>query len=73
MRLTCVWMVSMDQACAFSGQHQFQLGIRSVYLTLINRVPCARVVRCVARLDREDSFVIDLFSSNDSREVFLGF
>ena len=36
---------------AFPGQHRFQLGIRSGYLTLINKVPYARVVRCAARLE----------------------
>ena len=66
-------MVSMDQAHVFPGQHLLQLGIRSGYLTVVSRVPCARVVCCVARQEGVNSSIIDPFSSNDSREVFLGF
>ena len=48
MRPAGVWMVSMDQDHAFSDQHLLQLGIRSGYLTVVSRVPCARVVCYVA-------------------------
>ena len=51
MRLRGVWMVSMDKDHAFPDQHLLQLGIRSGYLTLTSKVPCARVVRCAARLE----------------------
>ena len=57
MRLTGVWMVSMDQYHAFPDQNLLQLGIRSGYLNVVSRVPCARVVRCVARLEGEDVIV----------------
>ena len=54
-------MVSMDQDYAFPDQDLLQLGIRSGYLAVVNRVPCARVVCCGARLEGKDSFIIDLF------------
>ena len=73
MRLTDVKMVSMEQDHAFPDHHILQLGIRLGYLTVVSRVPCARVVCCAARLERVDSSIVDSFSSNDSREVFLGF
>ena len=66
-------MISVDQDHAFSDQHLFQPGIRPGSLTVVSRVPCARNVCCKARLQGEDSFIIDSFSSNDSIEVFLGF
>ena len=72
MRLTGVCMLSMDQDHASPGQHLLQLGIRLGCFTVVSGVPCARVVYCVARLEGEDSSTIDRFSSNDSREVFLG-
>ena len=73
MRLTDVSMVSVEQDHVFPDQHLLQLGISSGYFTMVSRVPCARVVCCVARLEREDSSIIDSFSPNDSRKVFLGF
>ena len=73
MRLENVWTVSMDQNNAFPDQHMLQLGIRSGYLTVVSRVPCARGLRCVARQEAEDSSMNDVFSSNNSREVFSGF
>ena len=66
-------MVSVDQDHAFRGQYLLQLGARLGYLTVVSRVPCARIVCCAARLEGEDCSIIDLYSSNDSREVFLGF
>ena len=72
MRLMGVWMVSVDQDHAFPDQHLLQLGIRLGYFTVVIGVPCARVIRCVARYEGGDSSIIDLFSSNDSKEVFLG-
>ena len=73
MRLEGVWMVSVDSDYAFPSQHLLQLGIRSGYLTVVSMVPCARLVSCVARHKEKDSSIIYLFSSNDSREIFLGF
>ena len=72
MRVTGVWMVSVDQDHAFPGHHLLQLGISLGCVTVISRVPCARDVPNVASQEGEDSSVIDPFSSNDSREVFLG-
>ena len=43
MRPTGVWMVSVDQDHAFRGQYLLQLGARSGYLTVVSRVPCARI------------------------------
>ena len=73
MRPTSVWMVSVDQDHAFPGQPVLQLGTRLGYLTVVSRVPCARVLGCAARLDGEDCSIVDSFLSNDRREVFLGF
>jgi len=69
----CVWMVSVDQDLVFPDQHLLELGIRSGYLTLISRVPCARVLCCLTRYEVGDSPIIDHFSSIDSREVISGF
>ena len=68
-----VGMVSSNQDHAFSDQHLLQLGTRSGYLTVISRVACARVLRCVTRYEGGDSSTIDYFSSIDSKEVFSGF
>ena len=46
-KLTGVWMVSVDQDHAFPDQHLLQLGTRSGYLTVVSRVPCARVIYTV--------------------------
>jgi len=72
-RPTGVWMVSVDQDHAFPGHHLLQLDTRSGCLTVVSRVPRARVVCCAARLDGKDCSIIDPFSSNGSRDVFLGF
>ena len=73
MRLTDVWMVSVDQDHAFHDQHIFQLGIRSGSLTVLSRVLSARIVCFVGRDEGGDHSIIDSVSSNDSKEVFLGF
>ena len=73
MRPTGVWMVSVDQDHAFQSQQLLKLGTRSGYSTVVSKVPCARVLCCATRLEGDGSSIIDLFSSNDSREVFLGF
>ena len=70
MRLKGVWMVSVNQDHALHDQHLLQLGIILGYSTVVSRVPCARVLRCVTRYEGGDSSIIDYFSSIDSREVF---
>ena len=72
-RLMVVWMVSVDQDHVFPDQHLLQLGIRSGYLTVVSRVPCAKNVRCIARYEGIESSIISYSSFNDSREVFSGF
>ena len=69
MRPTGVWTVSVDQDHGFPGQHLLQLGTRLGYSNVVSRIPCARVVSHVARLEGEDCSIIDPYSSNDSREV----
>ena len=66
-------MVSVDQDHAFLDQHLLQLGIKLGYLTVVSRVPCARIVRCLTRYEGRDSSIIDYFSSIDNREVISGF
>ena len=73
MRAKSDWMVSVDQDHAFRGQHLLQLGTKWVNLTMVSRVPCARVLCSAVRLDGDDCSIIDPFPSNDAREVFLGF
>ena len=65
-------MVSVNQDHAFPGQHLLQHGIRLDYLTVVSGLPGEGVVCSLARLEGEDSSIIDLFSSNDRREVILG-
>ena len=48
--------------------HQIRL-----FLTVASRAPCARIIRCAARLEGEDCSRIDPFWSSDSRETPLGF
>ena len=72
MRPTGDWMVSVDQDHAFRGQHLLQLGTKSGYLTVVDRVPGAWVLYCAARLEGGDCSKIDPFF-NDSRQVSLGF
>ena len=50
MRATCVWMVFVDQDHAFRGQHLLRLGTKTGYLTVVSRVPCARILCCAVRL-----------------------
>jgi len=63
MRPKGVWMVSVDQDHAFPGQHLFQLGTRSGYLTVASRVPraSARIIYCVARLKGKQCSIIGPF------------
>ena len=66
MRLTGVWMVSVDQDHAFPDQDLLQLGIRQGYLTMVGSVPYARVLHGVTRNEEGDSSIIDSFSSHQS-------
>ena len=54
-------MVSVNQDHAFPGQHLLQHGIRLGYLTVVSGVPWEGVVCCAARLEGEDSSIIDPF------------
>ena len=68
MRPTGVWMVSGDQDHAFRGQYVLQLGTKSGYLTVVSRVPGARVLYCAAGLEEENCSIIDHFPFNDSKQ-----
>ena len=70
IRLRGVRMISMDQDHAFPYQYLLQLGIRSDYLTMVSKVPCARITHCAAWRDGENSSIIDPFLFKDNREVF---
>ena len=65
-------MVSGDQDHAFGGQYLLQLGTKSGYLTVVSRVPGARVLYCAARLEGGKWSIIDPFPFNDNKQVFLG-
>ena len=43
------------------------------HLTVVSRVPCARILHCVTRYEGIDSFTYDYFLSIDSGEVFSSF
>ena len=66
-------MVSVDQDHAFRGQYILQLCTKSGYLTVVSRVPGARVLCCAARLEGGKWSKIDPFPFNDNKLVFLGF
>ena len=61
----------VDRDHAFPDRHLLLLGIRLGYLTVVSRVPCARVLRCVTRYEGGDSSIIGSISSNDRNEVRL--
>ena len=65
-------MVSVNQDHAFPSKHPLQLGIRLGYLSVVSGVLWVGGVCCAARLEGYDSSIIDPFSSNNRREVFLG-
>ena len=66
-------MASVEPDQAFASQNSLQLDIRLGTLTVVSKVPCAKIVFCEDRHEGLDSSIIDLFSSKDSGEVFLGF
>ena len=65
-------MVSVNQDHAIPGQHLLQHGIRLGYLTVESGVPGEGFVCCAAGMEKEDSSIIDFFSSNDRGEVIFG-
>ena len=73
MRLTDVWMVSVDQNHSFPGHNLLQLSIRLGCFMVVTRVSCAKVVCCVARHEGGGIAPYLIFLSNNSKEVFLGF
>ena len=71
MRLTGVWMVSMDQEHAFSGQYLLQFSIRLGRSTVVSRVFCEGLY--AVWLGRRGGMAPYLkFLSNNSTEMFLG-
>ena len=54
-------MVSVDQNHAFPERYVLQLGTRLGYLTVVSRVPCARVLCCVTGQEAGDSSINDIF------------
>ena len=64
-------MVSVDQDHVFQANTYSNLTSNWAIFTVVNRVPCARVVCCAARLEGEDSSIVDLLSSNDSTDILL--
>ena len=63
-------MVSVDPNHAFPSQNPLQLGLRLGYLPVVSTVFCVRSLCCVARQENQNSSIITLFSSNDSKELF---
>ena len=47
-----------------------QLGLRQGYLSVVSTVFCVRSLCCVARQENQNSSIVTLFSSNDSKELF---
>ena len=72
IRLIGVCMASVEPDQAFASQNPLQLDIRLGTLTVVSKVPCARISCCLDRKDREDSSRITQASSNNSRLVLLG-
>ena len=73
MRPTGVRVVSVNQDLAFQPQHLLKLGTKLDYLTVVTRVSCASVLCCAVRLEGKDCSTFDPYSSDDSKEVILGF
>ena len=71
-RLISVCMPSVEPDQAFPSQNPLHLDIRLGTLTVVSKVPCARILRCLDRKEREDSSIITQASSNNSRVVLLG-
>ena len=65
----CVPSVKPDQA--FPSQNPLHLDIRLGTLTVVSKVSCARILRCLDRKEREDSSIITQASSNNSIVVLL--
>ena len=71
IRLIGVCMASLEPDQAFPSQNPLQLDIRLGTLTVVSKVPCARILCCLDRKDREDSSIITQASSNNSIVVLL--
>ena len=70
-RLISVCMPSVEPDQAFPSQNPLHLDIRLGTLTVVSKVPCARILRCLDRKEREDSSIITQASSNNSIVVLL--
>ena len=70
-RLVSVCMPSVEPDQAFPSQNPLHLDIRLGTLTVVSKVPCARILRCLDRKEREDSSIITQASSNNSIRVLL--
>ena len=70
-RLISVCMPSVEPDQAFPSQNPLHLDIRLGTLTVVSKVPCARILRCLDRKEREDSSIITQASSNNSIRVLL--
>ena len=71
-RLISVCMPSVEPDQAFPSQNPLHLDIRLGTLTVVSKIPCARILRCLDRKEREDSSIITQASSNNSIVVLLG-
>ena len=71
IRLISVCMPSVEPDQAFPSQNPLHLDIRLGTLTVVSKVPCARILRCLDRKEREDSSIITQASSNNSIRVLL--
>ena len=71
IRLISVCMPSVEPDQAFPSQNPLHLDIRLGTLTVVSKVPCARILRCLDRKEREDSSIITQASSNNSIVVLL--
>ena len=71
IRLISVCMPSVEPDQAFPSQNPLHLDIRLGTLTVVSKVPCARILRCLDRKEREDSSIITQASSNNSIVVVL--
>ena len=71
IRLINVCMPSVEPDQVFPSQNPLHLDIRLGTLTVVSKVPCARILRCLDRKEREDSSIITQASSNNSIVVLL--
>ena len=76
MTMTKAYM-SLNSICGpnhtFQGQYPVHCHIRLGYSIVVTKVPCIRIVCCVVRDEGTNGFVSTPLSSNNSKEVLLGF